>query len=49
MEYDCCMQKGTRRFRFRTGGILVHDGKMLFVKNGFVEDCHTLEFYYYRN
>ena len=34
MEYDCGFQKGNKRFRFRTGAIVVNNGKMLFVKSG---------------
>lgn len=35
MEYDCGFKKGDNRFRYRTGGILIHDNKMLFVKSNF--------------
>ena len=46
--------KGNHWFRFRTGGIIIKDNKMLFVKNFFKGvggaidgfDCHTMEFYY---
>lgn len=34
MEVDCGFSKGTNRFRYRTGGILVHDGSILFVRSG---------------
>ena len=33
MEYDCGFAKGNHWFRYRTGGIIVHDNKMLFVKS----------------
>jgi len=33
MKYDCGFQKGKNWFRYRTGGILIHDNKMLFVKS----------------
>lgn len=33
MSYDCCIEKDKNWFRYRTGGILIHDGKMLFVKS----------------
>ena len=33
MSYDCGFEKGNNWFRYRTGGIIVHDGKMLFVKS----------------
>ena len=33
MEYDCGFKKGNNWFRYRTGGILIHDNKMLFVKS----------------
>ena len=35
MEYDCGFKKGDNWFRHRTGGILIHDNKMLFVKSNF--------------
>ncbi len=35
MKHDCCFEKGGNRFRYRTGAILVHEGKMLFVHNRF--------------
>ncbi len=35
MGYDCCFTKENNRFRFRTGGILIYDNKMLFVKTNF--------------
>lgn len=35
MEYDCGFKKGDNWFRYRTGGILIHDNKMLFVKSNF--------------
>ena len=52
--YDCGFTKGNHWFRFRTGGIIIKDNKMLFVKNFFKGvggaidgfDCHTMEFYY---
>ena len=31
--YDCGFVKGNNWFRYRTGGILIHDNKMLFVKS----------------
>lgn len=31
--YDCGFTKGNHRFRFRTGGIITKDNKMLFVKS----------------
>lgn len=34
MKYDCGFQKENKRFRFRTGAIVVNNGKMLFVKSG---------------
>ena len=34
MQYDCGFTKENSWFRYRTGGILVHDNKMLFVKSG---------------
>ncbi len=34
MEYDCGFSKGNNRFRYRTGGIVVSNGKMLFVRSG---------------
>ncbi len=33
MNHDCCIVKGKNWFRYRTGGILIHDEKMLFVKS----------------
>lgn len=33
MVYDCGFSKGNHWFRYRTGGILIHDNKMLFVKS----------------
>ena len=33
MNYDCGFTKGDNWFRYRTGGILIHDNKMLFVKS----------------
>ena len=33
MSYDCGFEKGNNWFWYRTGGIIVHDGKMLFVKS----------------
>lgn len=33
MEYDCGFIKGNNWFRYRTGGILIHNNKMLFVKS----------------
>ena len=35
MEYDCGFKKGDNWFRYRSGGILIHDNKMLFVKSNF--------------
>lgn len=34
MQYDCGFTKGNHWFRYRTGGILIHNNKMLFVKSG---------------
>ena len=31
--YDCGFTKGNNRFRYRTGGIIIKDNKMLFVKS----------------
>lgn len=33
MEYDCGFERGNNWFRYRTGGILIHNNKMLFVKS----------------
>ncbi len=33
MKYDCGSEKGNNWFRYRTGGILIHNDKMLFVKS----------------
>lgn len=33
MKYDCGFVKENNRFRYRTGGIIVYDNKMLFVKS----------------
>ena len=33
MNYDCGFEKGNNWFRYRTGGILIRDNKMLFVKS----------------
>ena len=33
MQYDCGFSKENSRFRYRAGGLLIHDGKVLFVKN----------------
>lgn len=33
MEYDCGFEKGNNWFRYRTGGVLIHNNKMLFVKS----------------
>lgn len=41
MKYDCCFTKENNWFRYRTGGILLHDNKMLFVK------CAVDDDYYY--
>ncbi|MBE6760430.1 MAG: NUDIX domain-containing protein [Ruminococcaceae bacterium] len=35
MKHDCCFNKENNRFRYRTGAILIHDGKMLFVRSKF--------------
>lgn len=40
MKYDCCFTKENNWFRYRTGGILLHDNKMLFVK------CAVDDYYY---
>ena len=42
MEYDCGFEKGNNWFRYRTGAILIHDNKMLFVKSAIGD-------YYYMN
>ena len=34
MQYDCGFQKEKNVFRYRTGGIIINNGKMLFVKRG---------------
>jgi hypothetical protein len=34
MKYDCGFSKGKNRFRYSAGGIIVNNGKMLFVKSG---------------
>ena len=33
MSYDCCFKNENNWFRYRTGGILIYDNKMLFVKS----------------
>lgn len=33
MKFDCGFEIGNNWFRYRAGGILIHDNKMLFVKN----------------
>ena len=33
MKHDCGFEKGNNWFRYRTGGILIHNNKMLFVKS----------------
>lgn len=33
MKYDCGFSKENNRFRYRAGGLLVHDDRILFVKN----------------
>lgn len=33
MKYDCGFEKENNWFRYRTGGILIHNNKMLFVKS----------------
>ncbi len=33
MKHDCGFTKGNNWFRYRTGGILIHNNKMLFVKS----------------
>ena len=38
--YDCGLTKGNHRFRFRTGGIIIKDNKLLFVK------CNIGNYYY---
>lgn len=35
IDYDCCLAKADRWFRYRAGGFLIHDGKMLFVRSDF--------------
>ena len=37
MKYDCGFSKENKWFRYRTGGIIVNNGKMLFVKCGFAD------------
>ena len=32
-DLDCCFSSGNNWFRYRTGGILINDGKMLFVRS----------------
>ena len=33
MKFDCGFEKGNNWFRYRTGGIIIQDNKMLFVKS----------------
>lgn len=33
MKYDCAFEKGNNWFRYRTGGIIINNNKMLFVKS----------------
>lgn len=33
MSFDCGFSKENSRFRYRAGGLLIHDGKILFAKN----------------
>lgn len=33
MKYDCGFEKGNNWFRYRTGGIIINNNKMLFVKS----------------
>ena len=33
MRYDCGFEKGNNWFRYRAGGIIIHNNKMLFVKS----------------
>ena len=33
MKYDCRFGKGNNWFRYRTGGIIINNNKMLFVKS----------------
>ena len=40
MNYDCGITKENHWFRYRAGGILIHDNKMLFVKSA------NADFYY---
>lgn len=35
MAVDCCMDKENYWFRYRTGAIIIKDGKMLFVKSNY--------------
>ena len=42
MDMDCGFSKGNRYFRYRTGGILVHEGKMLFVKSACGGYCYMI-------
>ena len=35
MKYDCCFEQENYRFRYRTGAIVIRDGRMLFVRNKF--------------
>ena len=42
MKYDCGFVKGNNWFRYRTGGILIHDNKMLFVKSAIGDYCYMI-------
>ena len=41
MKYDCGFEKGNNWFRYRTGGILIYNNKMLFVKSS-IGDYHYM-------
>ncbi len=41
MKYDCGFTKENNWFRYRTGGILIHNNKMLFVKSA-IGDYHYM-------
>ncbi|MBO4310519.1 MAG: NUDIX domain-containing protein [Lachnospiraceae bacterium] len=42
MAEDCFVFKGNDYFRFRAGGIIIHDNKMLFVKSDFGEKYYYM-------
>ena len=41
MKYDCCFAQGNNWFRYRTGGILIHNNRMLFVKSAIGKHKNT--------